>query len=186
MIEKLENFAPQELVDKIEELVTSHEFPWFWRPSTVHGMNEKGADSKDYQFVHLIYFQGQPHSHLFEQTRELLLCIEKATGLVIKDVNKIKANLLPKYELTPEALEEAVHIDVEQGESKFISFVYYVTDSDGDTVIYEDIDGALHPTYRKAPKKGTAVYFPSHMCHRATPPKDHKRRIVLNIIVEVE
>jgi hypothetical protein len=186
MIKTLENFASEELVNKIEEIVNSHEFPWFWRPSTVHGMNEKGADSKDFQFVHLVYYQGQPQSYLFEQTRELLLCIEKATGFVIKDINKIKANLLPKYELTPQALEEALHIDVEQGESNFMSFVYYVADSDGDTVIYESIDGALQPKYRKAPKKGTAVYFPSYMWHRATPPKDHKRRLVLNIIVEVE
>lgn len=183
MVHTLENFAPVELVDKLEELIGSHEFPWFWRPSTVHGMNDGNQASQDFQFVHLVYFKDAAWSPIYSQVRELLLCIEQATGIFIKDINKIKANLMTREYQSEEILNEAIHIDVNAGPTKFMSFVYYVVDSDGDTVVYDD-DGKV--VTAKAPVKGTLVYFPSEMRHRATPPKDHKRRIVLNIIVEIE
>jgi hypothetical protein len=114
--------------------------------------------------------------------------LEEATGFVFKDINKIKANLMTRDDQSEEDLKGAMHVDVDIGPTKYMTFVYYVTDSDGDTVIYEknNSDAKLYPVHSKSPKKGTAVCFPSEMWHRATPPKDHKRRIVLNIIVEVE
>jgi hypothetical protein len=181
-MKKLTNFAPVEISDQLEELLGSHMFPWFWRPSTTLGMNEGNESSKDFQFIHMVFYDNQPQSELFNYVRPLLFEFEKVTGLVIKDVRKIKANLLPKQELDKVGMEESIHVDVLESDKNYISIVYYVIDSDGDTVIYDDNKNVV---LQASPVKGSAVYFPSYMKHRATPPKNNKRRIVLNIIIQI-
>jgi hypothetical protein len=180
MPKQLNNFASPELANELEEVLSGHQFPWFWRPSTVHGVNENNYPSNDFQFIHMAYYKGQPQSELFNYVRPLLFEFEKATGLTIKDIYKIKANLLPKQEL--DDIEASIHTDLDKSDKNYISIVYYVIDSDGDTVIYDD-DGNVE--LQASPVKGSAVYFPSHMKHRGTPPALNKRRIVLNMIVEL-
>lgn len=182
-MKKLTNFAPVELTNQLEEVLSNHTFPWFWRPSTVYGVKEYNHHSNDFQFIHMVFYEGQPQSELFNYVRPLLFEFEKATGLIIKDVYKIKANLLPKQDLDAVGLKESIHTDLDKSDKNYISIVYYVIDSDGDTVIYDD-NGDI--ALQASPVKGSAVYFPSHMKHRGTPPALNKRRIVLNMIVEVE
>jgi hypothetical protein len=180
-MKKLTNFAPIDLVNQLEQVLSSHQFPWFWRPSTVYGVNENNYFSDDFQFIHMAYYENQPQSDLFVYVRPLLFEFEKATGLTIKNVFKIKANLLPKQEL--DDIEASVHTDLDKSDKNYISIVYYVIDSDGDTVIYDDNGNVA---LQASPVKGSAVYFPSHMKHRGTPPSLNKRRIVLNMIVELD
>jgi hypothetical protein len=179
---KLSNFVSEETANKLEEVLSSYQFPWFWRPSTVYGANDDGEGSKDFQFIHMAFYDNQPQSELFNFVTPLLFDFEKATGITIKNLRKIKANLLPKQYLDKAELEETVHTDVDKCDKSYISIVYYVVDSDGDTIIYDDTNNVA---LQAQPVKGDAVYFPSYMRHRATPPKHNKRRIVLNMIVEV-
>lgn len=140
-----------------------------------------GVISKDFQFIHTIYANNEQKSEVFELVKPLLDEFEYKTALPIKAIHRIKANLLPKQILDEEGLAETIHIDVDKGDKKYLTIVYYVSDSDGDTVIYDK--GEV--VFKASPVKGMAVYFPSHMEHRATPPVNNKRRIVLNIIVEI-
>lgn len=179
----LENFLPDDLVEAIEATLCGKEFPWFWRSSTTYGEDSLGAEHKDFQFVHLVYFEGIAKSNIFDMTVPILLEFEARTGMQIKNIDKIKANLTTQSWLTEEELETAKHTDIIEGRGKYITIVYYVTDSDGDTILYTP-DG--QEFMRKAPVKGTAVYFPSTMLHRHTPPRNHKRRIVFNIVVEIQ
>jgi hypothetical protein len=183
IIGQIDSFIPSALADKIEAEVLHHQFPWFWRPSSKYGVREGGENSEDFQFIHLIYRDDTPQSTTFDLAREVLIAFENATQLVIKDVRKIKANLLPRQSLSDEGLEDTIHVDVETGYKKYISIVYYISDSDGDTVLY---NANNTERLRVTPKKGKAVYFPSDMKHRATPPSKEKRRIVLNMVVEIE
>ena len=64
------------------------------------------------------------------------------------------------------------HID---DPGKHTVMLYYVTDSDGPTQIYngkEKLD--------VEPKKGRAVIFPGEYYHNSSSPKNHKNRIVVN------
>ena len=180
MFKQLNNFVSPELANELEEVLSGHQFPWFWRPSTVHGVNENNYPSIDFQFIHMAFYKNQPQSELFNYVRPLLFEFEKATGYTIKDIYKIKANLLPKQEL--DDVEASIHTDLDKSDKNYISIVYYVIDSDGDTVIYDDNKNVVLQT---SPVKGSAVYFPSYMKHRGTPPKNNKRRIVLNIIIQI-
>lgn len=180
-ISLLETFLPQDYVDQLETEFSHPYFPWYWRPSTRYGLGEEGKDSKDFQFVHIIYHEGSPKSDAWALVQPILFIFEEQTGITIKDVYKVKANLTTKLELSEEEQEEATHVDVIKGDKKYLTIIYYVIDSDGDTLIYDDEN-----FMRVTPRKGVAVYFPSELNHRPTPPLEHKRRIVLNIIVEVE
>jgi hypothetical protein len=181
VIKIIEDFLPDSLVDDIENVLTDSQCPWYWRKSSKNGNNEVDDNSEDFQFIHIIYYNDTQESPVFDLARQVLLQFENKTGLVIKSLHKIKANLLPKQVLSETGLNETVHVDIDS--DKFLSIVYYVIDSDGDTVIFDDNDEI---ELSVAPKKGSAVYFNSNKKHRATPPFKNKQRIVLNMVVEIE
>ena len=181
-VSSLETFLHPDFVSDVEAVFTDMEFPWFWRSSTTYGEGEAGKDHKDFQFIHLIYYENEAKSNIFGMAQHILFEFEAKTGMRIKDVHKVKANLTTQSWLTEEDLAPAKHIDIEKGSGKYLTIVYYVLDSDGDTIVYSDEGQEIA---RKAPVKGTAVYFPSHMWHRHTPPRDHKRRIVINFVLEL-
>jgi predicted 2-oxoglutarate/Fe(II)-dependent dioxygenase YbiX len=178
----LTNFVSQELANALETYIGHHQFPWYWRPSSQYGIDEQGLQSQDFQFVHMIYYDNAPQSEIFDLVCNLLAEFEKYTGISIKTIYKIKANLLTNQHLDETGLAETVHTDLDKSEKTFISMVYYVSDSDGDTIIYNDQGEIVKQT---SPVKGTAVYFSSHTPHRATPPTKNKRRLVLNIVLEI-
>lgn len=179
----LDNFLDQNLVNDIETIATDIEFPWFWRSSTTYGESELGKQHKDFQFVHLMYYDDEVKSTVFGLAQHLLFQFEDKTNLRIKNVKKIKANLTVQSSLSEQDLEPAIHTDCPKDVTNYLSIIYYVMDSDGDTVFFDDDKNEI---MRKPPVKGTCVYFPSNMWHRHTPPKDNKRRIVFNIVVELQ
>jgi hypothetical protein len=75
----------------------------------------------------------------------------------IVSFDRCRANATLKgYELYP-------HVDSNQG-LKHWSLVYYVNDSDGDTIFYDD---KLNEVKRSPYKKGNAVLFPAEYWHKA-------------------
>jgi hypothetical protein len=80
----------------------------------------------------------------------------------------------------------APHID---GQSPHLVFLYYVNDSDGDTIFYDrvwnkDIDwGDMSEEFSVSPKMGRAVLFDGFKFHTSTAPSNNAR-IVLNITFE--
>lgn len=181
-IQVLEDFIADDIVDKIESTICDKEFPWYWMPSTRYGHTNPNHSSEDFQFTHTMYLEGKITSDYFFLAREVLYAYQQYTGNTVKDVIKLKANLLTKQELSDRGLEESIHIDLYKSEKNYMSMVYYITDSDGDTLIYNDDNKVIA---QKSPIKGTAICFPSYMLHRATPPTNYKRRLVLNILFEI-
>jgi hypothetical protein len=107
------------------------------------------------------------------------------TNIKIKRIVRVKGNLIPNIAHKKESLDNLIHTDVPQDWlGKFISFVYYVMDSDGDTVIYSDDKRTIVET--SPPIRGNCIWFNSKTWHRSTVPVKHKRRVVINFILEVE
>lgn len=178
----IEDFLNPDFTNTVEEILGSKDFPWFWRSSTTYGEADLGADHKDFQFIHIMYFDNAPKSNVFGLAQEILFAFEQKTGKRIKEPFRIKANLTVQSNLTDDELKSAIHIDTPKG-SNTVSILYYVNDSDGDTVFYDDDKNEIQ---RFSPKKGTAVWFPSDNWHRHTPPRDNKRRLVINFVVQLE
>lgn len=172
------DFLPSELVELLCNSITNPEFPWFWRESSKYGAMSHGQ--KDYQFVHNVFYDGNPLSDMFPAIEEIIRAFVDTTKIEFVDICRIKINLTTPSTLSVEELNEAIHADITTG-GNYLSIIYYVDDADGDTLLYED--GQILKA--QTPKKGTAFYFPSHMLHRHTPPTKYKRRLVINFIMKI-
>lgn len=172
------NFLPIELVETLRASICNSEFPWYWRESSKYGVVSKGQ--KDYQFIHNVFYDGKPLSEMFPATEELIKAFVNTTGIEFIDINRIKVNLTTPSTLSEQELDEAIHFDI-AAEGEYLSIIYYVDDSDGNTLLYED--GKI--LVSQPPVKGTAFFFPSNMLHRHTPPTVHKRRLVINFVMQI-
>ena len=75
------------------------------------------------------------------------------------------------------------HVDLPT-EKDYTTGVYYVTDADGDTILFNQkngYQGLLTIKERVAPKKGRIVLFEGDTLHAACPPMSNRPRIVVNI-----
>ena len=93
-------------------------------------------------------------------------------------VNRIKINLTTNAKLTEN--EKALGLHCDRKEDNFISLLYYISDSDGDTLIKEKNKDVFI-----SPKKNKEVWFKSNTLHRAGRPEINKRRLVINFILEI-
>lgn len=199
MFKKLENFIPTSYRDELIHLMKYTAVDWHYRRSTV---NQETIDEvSDFyttlpceetsQFVHAMVQDDMPISDYWQKVNPLLYFFTFATNIEIKKVIRVKSNLLLKKERHSSFINTP-HVDDYASSRKVISFLYYVNDSDGDTVGFDRFldDGVRYKdfkiTERNHPKAGTAVYFPSNYYHASSCPIEYEDRIVINFVLEVE
>jgi len=177
----IESIIPKELQDKLSEEILSVNFPWYYNDSTTGEYGNGGEDG--FQFVHTVLKDNNITSPIFESLKPILQSFEEQTSFRIVNLVRIKINLLTQLKVTEEQIQNSIHTDIGKDSpcTSVVSLVYYVEDSDGDTVVY-DGNNIITCT----PKKGTAFYFKSIMDHRASNPIFNKRRIVINFVMEIE
>lgn len=190
----IENILPNSYRDHLKELICNSNFSWYWNEFTQEYIDNKQKDIF-FQFTHTFYDVNKNgiNSEYFKDILPIIYFFEKETGFKIKSIFKIKANLLTKLNATNEEIKSATHRDIgsldinnvfeNEKYKNYVSFVYYVTDSDGDTVIYDD---NLNETEKSNPISGNLIWFKSTALHHATPPKINKRRIIINFVLEKE
>jgi len=163
----------------IQMLADDSIFPWYYNASTAYRDNE-GTEAL-YQFVHVAYKDGNMNTNHYYFSIVMRI-IEKAEQLLGKqlEIYRAKFNLLPRQPHNEDDLEKAIHTDID--EEGYVSIIYYIEDSDGDTVIYNKHQ---EEKYRFTPKENTGIIFKSNTWHRATPPTKNKARRVINIIAKV-
>jgi hypothetical protein len=98
---------------------------------------------------------------------------------------RIKTNLQTPLGSSQQNLPNMPHIDADIMENNFYTLIYYVNDSDGDTLIFKErfkgIPIKEFNLYKKiTPKKGTIVMFPLTTFHSGSHPMNSKARIVIN------
>ena len=121
-------------------------------------------DDSIFQYVHGIHYDGTPLVNP-------ILEIAKKT-LNIKWATRIKVNKLLPQKTSEEQVQHLWHQDkVEKG---YVSLIYYVNDSDGDTIVGD---------YKNTPKAGEMIYFDSDLFHRPSLPTKNER-VIINFIFE--
>ena len=121
-------------------------------------------DDSIFQYVHGIHYDGTPLVNP-------ILEIAKKT-LNIKWATRIKVNKLLPQKTSKEQVQHLWHQDkVEKG---YVSLIYYVNDSDGDTIVGD---------YKNTPKAGEMIYFDSDLFHRPSLPTKNER-VIINFIFE--
>lgn len=178
----IEKLLPQELEDEVYKTITSMTFSWCWNAENIIPAT---PSENLFQLTHVFFLKRAVWSRHFALVNSIVGYFVEKTGIKLKRVVRIKANLIPNIAHTEEDLKDLLHTDVDlDKEGKFVTFVYYVMDSDGDTTIFDTDKETVLATV--PPIKGNCVWFDSKTFHRSAVPVHHKRRIVINFILEVE
>jgi hypothetical protein len=178
------------IADEIERSLSSITFPWHYYANVNYGARppegQPGvfqADSRfqnSFGFSSLIFPHEEPHSPLMEHPKHILEAFINKHGIRPKQLLRIKANLLVRSAAPEGPRPFTPHVDMPK---PHWAMIYYVNDSDGDTVIldktYPDWAGAV-VTRSVSPKKGRAILFDGRHYHCGTCPAKHDTRIVLN------
>ena len=197
MIKVIDNYLPKEYVNNIEKLFlkpeinNSSEIAWFYNDYTASKdkdyidrikNNKHFFDS--YQFTHIFYNMGEKNSSHFDKIVRIL----EDTKVNWESIERAKANLTTPLPNSKPGDITVPHQDIRPNDNyyknkKFISIIYYVHDTDGDTVFY---DNECKKIIKKVkPKKGRVVIFDSLIFHSYKRPVKSDKRVVINFIVNV-
>jgi hypothetical protein len=172
----IDNFMPTDWWKNIHEVLDGYMFPWYLFKQTSYA--EDGYN----QMVHIYYMNNQVSSNCFEMVQPIIYELEKQTSYQVKSIDRIKSNLLFNRSITEEQKQKVIHQDMKV--PKYVSLLYYVKDSDGDTVLYKD--DKKTELMRVQPKANRAVIFDSRTWHTGELPVKNQTRIVINCILEVK
>ena len=182
-VEIYDNIVPGFYQEIIKKEIISPNFPWFYNPTNVLTNENAWADPTiDYpdQFTHPVLWDNMPSDReAFNVINPILLFFQKETNIVIKDVFRIKLNLLVQHNNPP---TNPAHTDNTRSDVK--TLLYYIDDSDGDTVLYNQFFGDSFPLteYKRViPKQGRLVLFNATQWHASTNPTNNKVRSIINI-----
>ena len=193
---EIENIIPVDYQDHLLNVMTGTDFGWVFNPNLVSPDTDfLERDDNHSGFNHFFYEKGEPKSPYFMMVYPLVLSITSQANVNFNRLVRMRANLtLPNAHSTlPWHLP---HID------SFLphyNAIYYVNDSDGDTVIFNetnetydsgqsDIDtikkGNFTVKHRVTPKKGKLVIFPGKYYHSSSWARTSKFRCVINMNLE--
>ena len=183
----------KEYADVLAELMLGSDFDWYWNDHTINASYEDvfiDSKTKDKpQFTHTIFKNNKPKSTYYHYFSEMIRHLEPHIGK-IKKVIRIKANLMLGDSSYPKDSYNGPHADAYDNNT--LTFLYYVNDSDGDTILFDEkMDGSKHniiklnEVHRETPKGGTGIVFNSQQIHTSSTPILTKRRVVINYILEM-
>ena len=187
MFKRIENILSEAEYNQLYETITSFKFDWHYLPGTVPlEVKQVVSESNSFdlyetgQFIHLLYDQ-QPLSPYWNLVEPIINNLDKD----IVEIGRIKANLLTQNN-SGKAIINCPHVDRDR--EGWHSMIYYVNDSDGDTVMFDKKGDQgfdnLQIQDTASPKKNTAVMFESDWYHTSTNPIDNPTRIVLNFMLK--
>ena len=191
---EIENLLSESYSNEIEQTLFGWDFPWGYNSTLSYGDNIDSKfianDSKVKNtdgFVHTFLWGGKKLSPYVDLVRPILWCMEQQTDIKIQEIFRIRAVFVNKNEAFGD-FYNVPHIDDEHDHK---SMIYYVNDSDGDTVLFkEQFDGSLNfnkktEECRISPKKNKAVVFDGFRYHSGSVPKiNHRVLINFNFTVK--
>ena len=170
----------RDVIYEIEKVLLQNEYRWNYWSYTVT------PSSPDPQMSHILYSYDPLTplkvnylkskyvyvlSYLFDE-------IEKNTDLKLSDRTLYRGKSTILFPPAKNQKQESdIHIDCT--EIKMDNILYYVNDSDGDTILYENDRKTV--IERISPKAGRFVYFSGDIPHCASRPVKNLKRMVINI-----
>jgi hypothetical protein len=187
----IDDVIPPSIQHELEKNILSPNFPWGHMFSSDLA-NEASDDyvilkRKEFQnneiidpgqFYHNILIDQQP-GQFFAWFTPILEAIKFEDMRILR----MKMNFNYPYFGNKESTHGIPHVDL-PNEKDYTTGIYYVTDADGDTYIFNEKNGHKGPlTIKKriSPKKGRIVLFEGDTLHAACPPISNRPRIVVNI-----
>jgi hypothetical protein len=177
-----DSLLPVEFATHIRDLLLSDNFPWYWNERTLEEGESTDYTKATHQFTHVFWKGGQENSNCNYIPQEITKVFTDKLGLRVQHFIRTKANLLCTLGDVDVDQQHEIHNDIYEGERVY-SIVYYVGESDGDTIMYSNSGDEI---YKAQHKDNSAIIFNSLTMHRGSLPRKHKRRVVINIVFQAE
>lgn len=170
----IDDFKNQQIVSHLDDSLT---FGWYFFP------NVQTLDPPTSIYVsgfrHSFYKEGKRTSDLFYIIMPIIAEVEKKLNKKLVQVVNAHANLGLNFGKHFEGLpHKDGYMNYETKTSKRFTAIYYVEDSDGDTILY---DNELNEIFRCSPKKNRCLVFRSDIWHSGSLATQHNLRRVINI-----
>ena len=199
MFKSISNILPKSLEDDIIKLIENDYFPWFYRDAiSLASTPEIDIDMPKWDSSKVTVPHGLTHgvydeenginSNFFAAARSVLYFLEKEENFEIESLIRIRIRRTLPVEGHTKDHYNLPHVDFYDREA-FTTFVYYVDDSDGDTIIFDQKHTVgsnasktqvLKEVYRSTPKKGYGLLFDGLQYHAGNSPVDYKTRTIIN------
>jgi len=170
MIKIIENALTPSHQTELRDVLLNWQFPWYYSANTNYATQTPQPDDVP-QFTHGFMRENTPNSSLVQ----VPLAVLDKMGIPTDQILRAKANLVMRE---PERKTHPPHTD---DNKPHIAMIYYVIDSDGDTVFYK----GNQEFQRVGPKAGRAVIFDGAIPHSSSSPVNHRHRLVLNFNLAV-
>lgn len=177
----IDNFLDEKYFSEIEDFVMNYCF-WLYIDDISDLRNEKSLGSGG--FYHPVYGLDNAVFNTIDLFKPLLKKIEEDfnfQGLIRSRLDMTTINVL-------ENKKYSTHVDYER---PHFSSIFYLNDSDGDTVLYSEKyketnypekinDSDLNVLTKISPKKNRLLVFDGELLHTGHGPHKNNRRIILN------
>lgn len=194
-IQVKESFVSKEYQDTIEKTVIGKHFPLFYQTETCLYDESKPAyqervdkNTKDsIQFTHMAVWNGEPDSKFWPLFLPLTFQAENLFNVRLQVV-RCKVNATYPTVGFLDNQYNPPHKD--QEDPNMMVGIYYVNDSDGDTLFFEEpasnfTTDEFKVVTKVSPKKGNFVLFPASVLHAGRPPIVAPSRYVINFNFKV-
>jgi hypothetical protein len=200
----IDNIVPESfqlaIIDRVQGV---NHFPWFLLHRIGHpdhykiGSTSNYADpniTDDVGFFHMA-FDGNAVSPHYDFFKTILEFFTEKTNITVGNLLRIRLRYTHKGQGHTDHKYAAPHVDFNTGRA-YSTLIYYVDDSDGDTIIFDKIFDSTQEIYNPAfadplpellritPRKGSALFFNGHRYHAGNYPITCSSRIVINFDFE--
>ena len=178
-IKIIDNYIPPKQAYDIEEFFLGPNFGWHWNKETI-----EQEELEKYKTKNTVNTGQFTHSIMRNYENDILHTSDVYNSIkeIFKNINfnlliRIKSNLNLNVTGYKKKSHQPIHDDARV--SGYRSLIYYINDSDGDTIFFND---KLKEIKRVNPKKGRAVIFDSQILHCGCNPIKQQQRGVINFI----
>lgn len=177
-VKVIDNFLTPTYADVIEMQLHSHQFPWFFNPDITDGDIKKSKKNlNQYGFSSIIFVRSE--GGWIDSPVSILL---RPFLFQIQDTIGASSLLRSRIDMTVCNSSRILHTPHTDLLEKNITTIYYVNDSDGYTVVYNEKEESEKYTVMKkiSPKKNRLVIFDGSYYHTGHSPMENKNRILIN------
>ena len=190
MVKVIDNFIDKKYQESIkEEMFGAFDkngdwqesyFPWYYAEDVTAAGDDDSQHRPGLGHVY-VEFDDESPGYVVSDYHELFIPLLKKVGLKcgVRDVKVLQGRSFLQFPIQRERGEpDLPHIDINN--KIHIVGLYYVVDSDGDTVIYNEREESKTYTVKKrvTPKQGRIVIFDGGLYHTAEQPLNNTRCIV--------
>ena len=189
----IDDFIDKQYQEDIKNILIGHEdlvwedeeipFPWYF----IHDVTDAFADRHQKRAaLYHVYLQEDWEEDEYDEFHNLFINMlsEVCKKKDIDNLKVIQGRSFLQFPLNlKDRTPDTPHIDLAEGREHIVA-LYYVCDSDGDTIIYNERkdQGLEAKTYtikeKVTPKQGRMVIFDGSLYHTAEQPKNNMRCVV--------